>query len=441
MKPQIPILLVSLAMLAATCAPCFAAKSEANAPTAKTTTKKGGEGKMERQISVAQPIAQQGCISFRMKPDKTYHNGEGQESLTVPVLTVPGLAQCQFKQADNECQFIWKFSESDKAAGLVAHLPELPGPEPYWVQFTWDTKAGKSDGYVNGTPLRVPNTKLPPWTVKEANEIQIMQGAFEVADVSFEPRYVGMDEARKSVPPDLLGRRGELFGAPQTCKPMDIEKRRGALLYEASFGDKDAVKDWTLEGPGILDFKDGWLNMSSSRPDGPEGHCVYWCPRDFPDRFVAEWEVQPTSEAGLCIVFFAARGAKGEDIFDPSLPKRNGVFTLYTKGAINSYHISYYANTPDALGRITANLRKNNKFYLVAVGPPGIAPGSKDVHKIRLVKDGAHIQALVDGGVVIDSTDDGKRYGPVYKDGKIGLRQMQWMTARYRSFRVWALNE
>jgi hypothetical protein len=42
----------------------------------------------------------------------------------------------------------------------------------------------------------------------------------------------------------------------------------------------------------------------------------------------------------------------------------------------------------------------------------------------------------VDGGVVIDFTDDGRRYGPVLEGGKVGLRQMQWTAGRYRNFRV-----
>ena len=87
-------------------------------------------------------------------------------------------------------------------------------------------------------------------------------------------------------------------------------------------------------------------------------------------------------------------------------------------------------------GRITSNMRKNNNFFLVANGPPGILPASKNQHLIRLVKDRNHIQFLVDNRVIIDFVDDGKRYGPVHGGGKIGLRQMQWMIARYRDFCV-----
>jgi hypothetical protein len=129
-----------------------------------------------------------------------------------------------------------------------------------------------------------------------------------------------------------------------------------------------------------------------------------------------------------------------EDIFDPSLPKRTGVFEQYNQGAISCYHISYYASTSYNPGRITSNLRKIKGFHLVANGPPGIEPGSDAVHAVRLIKDDAHIQLLVDGKVIIDWTDDGKRYGPVLGGGKIALRQMQWPSALYRNLRVYGLS-
>ncbi|MGH7577675.1 MAG: DUF1961 family protein, partial [Longimicrobiales bacterium] len=142
---------------------------------------------------------------------------------------------------------------------------------------------------------------------------------------------------------------------------------------------------------------------------------------------------------GLCIVFFAARGAEGGDLFDDSLQPRNGVFSEYTRGDIASYHISYYANTPFNPGRITANLRRNPGEFLVSNGPPGIPPGLNEAHTIRLMKEGEHILLTVDDRIVIDYAGDGRRYGPILGEGRIGLRQMQWMQARYRDFRVYAL--
>ena len=126
------------------------------------------------------------------------------------------------------------------------------------------------------------------------------------------------------------------------CQPSSWKKAN--LLYENSFKDSAAVEDWVMEGPGETLVRRGWMEMFS--PD-QRWHHVFWCPVDFPSRFMAEWEMQNLNpEAGLAIIFFATRGTRGEDIFDSSLPKRDGTFKYYTKDRLNGYHISYYANNP-----------------------------------------------------------------------------------------------
>jgi hypothetical protein len=220
---------------------------------------------------------------------------------------------------------------------------------------------------------------------------------------------------------------------------------KGKLIYENSFSNPDLLSDWRMEGPGSLDFVDGWMEMHA--PDwkwynwlSNPGHHVFWCPVDFPDSFVAEWEAQNLkTEAGLCIVFFSAKGREGEDLFDPSLPERNGKFTGYTKGAINCYHISYYANAAHNPDRKHANLRKNKGFHLVQTGHEGIPADSTEVHRVQLIKNEARILLLVDDRKVIDWTDASGDLGPVFGEGKLGLRQMRWSHFRYRNFKVWEL--
>ncbi|MHC4639211.1 MAG: DUF1961 family protein, partial [Planctomycetota bacterium] len=223
--------------------------------------------------------------------------------------------------------------------------------------------------------------------------------------------------------------------------PDSVEEKfvKGKLLYQTSMSSPDSVKNWRMEGPGKLEFKDGWMHMYS--PD-EKMHHVFWCPNSFPESFIAEWDAQNMeTDAGLCIIFFAAKGEKGQDIFDPNLPVRTGIFSQYTLGKIVSYHISYYANTPGNPDRPHANLRKNNKFILVQKGKRGIPAKSRKIHKIRLIKDGSHIIMLIDDRKIIDWTDDGREYGPVRTDGKIGFRQMKWTHFKYRNLKIWALEK
>ncbi len=213
---------------------------------------------------------------------------------------------------------------------------------------------------------------------------------------------------------------------------------KGKLLYANTLATKEDTAGWRMEGAGQVEFANGWMKMFSPNE---KGHHVFWCPQEFPENFIAEWEVQNLyTEAGLCIVFFSAKGLNREDIFASSLPKRNGTFKEYTKGAINNYHISYYANSKDHPGRETANLRKNKGFHKVQSHEPGIPLYSKAIHKIQLVKFEGRILLYIDSRKVIDWLDDGKHLGKILQGGKIGFRQMKWTQFAYRNFNVFECN-
>jgi len=393
-------------------------------------------------VKFKEPVGPQGAVSFRIQTDKEYHTGPKAKPVTVDVLEIPEIAKVRFSQSSTVCELQWLWARGVKADNLGVQVPGFPGPEEYFIQYTWDAPAGRFTGYVNGTALRLSETHLSPWDVPAGTEVRLPAGPFKTALVSSEPRYLDETQARTQVPEPMRGKRAELFGVQEKePAPIEVASRLGKLLYESALDAPGSIEGWVMEGPGLTAFEDGWMKMASEETDSAakEGHIVHWCPRDFPESYVAEWEMRITSKSGLCIVFFAARGLNGEDIFDPSLPKRTGIFRQYHTGAISCYHISYYASTPSSPGRITSNMRKNSGFYLVANGPPGIEPGSDAVHAVRLIKDAAHIQLQVDGKVIIDFTDDGQRYGPVLGGGKIGMRQMQWTTALYRNLRVYEL--
>jgi len=212
---------------------------------------------------------------------------------------------------------------------------------------------------------------------------------------------------------------------------------KGELLYSTSMGTASSIEGWKMEGPGEIVFKDGWMEMYSP---GEKMHHVFWCPEAFPSSFIAQWTMQNLkTEAGLCIVFFAANGLQGQDVMDPSLPPRDGTFSLYNNDQLTNYHISYYANTPKLPDRPVARLRKNPGKNIVYEGPPGIAAKSEAIHQVTLIKDEAHIQLYVDDRKIIDWVDDGAVNGSSLGAGKIALRQMQWTHFRYRDFKVWRI--
>lgn len=222
--------------------------------------------------------------------------------------------------------------------------------------------------------------------------------------------------------------------------PAEQTPVRGELIYQNNLARSEDAADWVMEGPGVTEFRDGWMEMYSPEK---EFHHVLWCPEDFPDRIIVEWEAQNLdTDAGLCILFFAARGTDGRDLFDPALPERDGTFQGYTRGALDCYHISYHANTPKRPDRGKAHLRKNNGFIVAQEGAEGIPGKSTAIHQLKLVKDGDHIRFFVDGRKVLDWTDtESNEPRPHHEVGKIGFRQMQWTHFRYRNLRVWEIED
>ncbi|MCD6288360.1 MAG: DUF1961 family protein [Candidatus Hydrogenedentes bacterium] len=394
--------------------------------------------------STAWTAGPRGTVSFIVAPSRSFHNGPTAENIKVNVLDIPGLAKITFSQDTSSCGLVWSWDKKSVPGALPLNVlfPGLPGGERYHLMYTWDADAGVFSGYFNGVPMRMPGTVVERWRMDTRAIKNVDFGEWNVKDLRIYPEYMSGTDATDQVPTELRGMHADLMGKFPPRPAIDVNRRLGKLLYASSLADSDSVAGWVLEGPGIISHEDGWIKMASKRPEGPEGNIVYWAPPDFPVRFVADWEMQILSKEGLCIVFFSAKGTNGQDLFDPTLPPRDGVFKKYTKGAIRAYHISYYTNNPTARpGRVTSNLRKNPGFYLATIGPAGIPIGSKNVHKVRLIRDNAHMQLLIDGKVIIDYTDNGKTYGPLHGNGKIGFRQMKWTVARYRNLKVWTLKK
>lgn len=391
---------------------------------------------------LADPVRDRGSLMFWLRTDRAYRSGAGAESFSAPLVEVAGVVAVSFVAERNALTLIaqWQGRREDVYDRHIrVILPEFPGPAWHHVAVSWDGPAGRLNAFIDGTPYNLPDgPREPPLAVGAATGLTLYIDRFALAEVRVASAPIAETELRNAVGPMAWGSMDTLLGV-KDYGPAPQETARGPLLYSAALGAAADTRGWRLEGPGIVEHRDGWMLMKSQRSDGPEGHIVHWCPEEFPERFWAEWEFELLGEQGLCIVFFAARGHGGRDVFDPALAPRNGVFKQYHSGDIDCYHISYFANTPGSARRV-ANLRKNAGFYLVANGPVGVAaarPG--EVHRAVLVKDGARIRMAVDGRTIIDHTDDGKRAGPVWAGGKIGLRQMQWTVGRYRNFRVYGL--
>ncbi len=158
------------------------------------------------------------------------------------------------------------------------------------------------------------------------------------------------------------------IGTPLNTASFDLE-----LVYENDFSADDGIDfetslvadgkrtrqpdpkaEWIVEGWGGADVCGGkfWVapvafeacGQRTKNPDREPSHMVVWNKTRFPADLMFEFTVNHHgSDDGLTLVFFAAEGLQGEDIFDLALPPRNGVYRNYNRGRLANYTVSYWS--------------------------------------------------------------------------------------------------
>ena len=225
----------------------------------------------------------------------------------------------------------------------------------------------------------------------------------------------------------------------------DLYPERGALLYENPLAGPADLTDFVLEGKAVTSFPDGRLRLENaeSAAIGQKANYVLWCKQVFPADLLLELSFRPIREPGLAMLFFAATGRNGLDLFDPALARRTGEYVQYHHGDINAFHLSFFRRKePDERRFHTCNLRKSYGFYLVAQGADPIpdVPDAVEPYTLSLLKRGPEVRFAVDGLEVLTFRDDGSTWGPLLGAGHIGLRQLAPMIGEYADLRVYALN-
>ena len=217
-----------------------------------------------------------------------------------------------------------------------------------------------------------------------------------------------------------------------------------SLIYRNPLAAPADLEDFLLEGRALTSFPDGRLLLENaeSAAQGQKANYVLWCRRAFPSDFLLKLDFRPVREPGLGMIFFAAAGRQGQDLFDPSLAPRTGEYPQYHHGDINAFHLSFFRRKEkDERAFHTCNLRKSYGFYLVAQGAdpiPDVADADAP-YTLSLLKQGADVRFAVNDLEVLHFVDDGVSFGPLLSGGRIGLRQLAPMAGEYADLRVYAV--
>ncbi len=220
---------------------------------------------------------------------------------------------------------------------------------------------------------------------------------------------------------------------------IDVSIRE--TLYDNPLRDADDVAGFVMEGDGAVSFPMDRLRLDhrADPEQGQAANIVYWCPEPFPDHIRITWDFRPLRDPGLAILFFAAVGHHGKDLFDPSLATREGPYDQYHHGDLDALHVSYFRRkAPSERAFQTCNLRKSHGFHLVAQGADPL-PGIGDVtdpYPMTLIKSGPQVHFIVRELTLFSWTDPASDYGPILTGGRIGFRQMAPLIGEYSNLRV-----
>ncbi|MCC2684034.1 MAG: hypothetical protein K0R75_933 [Paenibacillaceae bacterium] len=217
-------------------------------------------------------------------------------------------------------------------------------------------------------------------------------------------------------------------------------------IYDNPLRTESDVRDFKLEGEAAVTFPLQRMRMENKRDpaEGQKSNFVYWCNEHFPSDIAVTWDFWPIRQPGLCILFFAAAGRGGEDLFDSGLAPRTGIYDQYHHGDIDAYHISYFRRTfEEERAFHTCNLRKSYGFHLVAQGADPIpdVEHCRAPYHITLIRCGVEIRFRVNDLDILHFHDDGHKYGKALGGGKIGFRQMAPLIAEYSNLKVFSVRK
>lgn len=218
----------------------------------------------------------------------------------------------------------------------------------------------------------------------------------------------------------------------------------GRLLYENKLSCREDIAEFRLEGDAKITFPVGRMRMENAMEAslGQKANYVLWCGEEFPAGIRVEWDFYPLREPGLCMLFFAAKGRQGEDLFADSLARRTGEYVQYHHGDINAFHVSYFRRKePGERAFHTCNLRKSHGFYLVAQGADPIPDADEAVspYRMAVLHKKAEVVFSINGLEIFRFVDDGVSYGDLLTGGKIGFRQLAPLVGEYADLRVYAV--
>ncbi len=164
-----------------------------------------------------------------------------------------------------------------------------------------------------------------------------------------------------------------------------------------------------------------------------------WLWQPYEGDLYVEYEFKILRRGGLSLLMTQASAMNREDFMRDYPLRTSGKMTMVHGEDIRNYQWEYYRDMVDVRNDVaTSILVKNPWNYRLSYGCDTGKLESDKWHKLQLIQRGNHIMGLMDGKLMVETTDNGfSNHGPVLNTGHIAIRLMLHSKLLFRNLKVY----
>jgi hypothetical protein len=170
-----------------------------------------------------------------------------------------------------------------------------------------------------------------------------------------------------------------------------------------------------------------------------EKQMYLWTWKSFEGDLYLEYEFKLQRRGGLSLLMTQVSAMNREDFMTDYPLRTSGTMNMVHNEDIRNYQWEYYRDMVDVRNDVaTSILVKNPWNWRMSYGCDTQVLDTDKWHKLQYIQRGNSIIGLMDGKVMIETTDNGfSNHGPVLNSGHIAIRLMLHSKILFRNLKVY----
>ena len=342
-------------------------------------------------------------------------------------------------------------------AWAAAGYAEFKKLQWYQMVFTWDWKANECKIFVNGVLVGHSDKYAKQELAKDpvSSNLYIGNQAMAISQVEFRNTYLSEKEA------------GEWFLSQNTADNPDEREELNKIYTDApdqklqfssgegwqnelklSLKDKKDLDAFYVQGCHYApQVSNEGLRVTTLMEEPKHifnggrdhGHVYLWSHKLFEGDLYVRYKFKVLKRGGLGILMTNCSGMDGSDFHQDRNYPVSGMMKTVCWEDVRNYHWEYYREMNDVRNDCVSHAILKNPWFC----PVGFKVVREEWdldqwYTLEYLQVGEHIQAAINGNIVIDWRDSAAtNNGPVLDKGRIALRLMRRTDMMFKNLEVW----